>query len=194
MSENTVSAQERIEALTLEIQAKRNELNELRHSLPQEEVGEYTFAGIDGKEYQLTDLFGNKNDLIVIHNMGKSCPYCTLWADGFEGMREHLENRAALALVSPNSPEEVREFAGGRGWKFRAVSSAGNSFSSDMGYESEKGGQMPGISTFVRSEDGRIRRVATAPFGPGDDFCSAWHMFDLLAGGQDNWAPQFSYK
>ena len=44
-----------------------------------------------------------KRDLIVIHNMGASCPYCTLWADGFNGIYDHLADRAAFVALQPRS-------------------------------------------------------------------------------------------
>ena len=34
---------------------------------------------------RLSELFGEHDDLVIIHNMGASCRYCTLWADGFSG-------------------------------------------------------------------------------------------------------------
>ena len=62
------------------------------------------------------------------------------------------------------------------------VSHAGSTFAADMGYVSEKGGWMPGVSVF-RREAGVIARVSNTGFSPGDDFCTLWHFFDLLPGG-----------
>ncbi len=76
------------------------------------------------------------------------------------------------------------------------LSSRDSPFTTDMGFQEDVDGRtqvLPGISTFRRREDGRIVRVARAPFGPGDPFCGIWHMFDLLAGGGKDWAPKFSY-
>src|SRR6516162_6332847 len=39
--------------------------------------------------------FWRQEYLFVIHNMGAGCRNCTLWADGFNGMLRHIENRAA---------------------------------------------------------------------------------------------------
>src|SRR5262249_45707772 len=69
-----------------------------------EAVKDYTFQSAGGGSVRLSELFGDKADLFVIHNMGQSCPYCTLWADGFNGAYAHLSNRAALVLSSPDSP------------------------------------------------------------------------------------------
>jgi predicted dithiol-disulfide oxidoreductase (DUF899 family) len=55
----------------------------------------------------LSSLFGAHNDPIVVHNMGQSCRYCTMWADGFNGIYPHLANRAGFAPVSPD-PRRAR--------------------------------------------------------------------------------------
>lgn len=171
----------------------RKKVTELRRHMQPSQISDYSFKTPDGKTVALSDLFGDKNDLIIIHNMGKKCPYCTLWADGFNGVHQHLENRAGFAVVSPDPPEVVGEFAGGRGWKFRILSNDGGPFTKEMGYEGDRGEPHPGISTFRRETDGRIHRVTHAPFGPGDDFCSLWHMFDMLEGGSEGWQPRYEY-
>ena len=38
-----------------------------------------------------------------------------------------------------------------------------------------------------------VVRVSDAELGPGDDFCSVWHLFDLLPEGAAGWRPQFRY-
>ena len=128
--------------------------------------------------------------------MGASCPYCTLWADGFNGMLHHFENRAAVALVSPDTPEQQKAFAYSRGWSFRMISNGASDFTADMGYMREYKGKLglwPGFSTFHRDAEGNIHRIAHASFGPGDPFCGLWHMIGVLKDGAGNWQPQFSY-
>jgi predicted dithiol-disulfide oxidoreductase (DUF899 family) len=154
-------------------------------------VTDYPFATPAGQT-RLSALFGDKNDLFVIHNMGASCPYCTLWADGYNGIHAHLANRAAFVVCSPDAPDTQRRFAEGRGWRFPMVSHQGTDFAADMGYRSESGGWLPGVSVFRRDGD-RILRVADTGLGPGDDFCSLWHFFDLLPEGADGWKPRFNY-
>ena len=55
-----------------------------------------TIAGFEGREATLSSLFGDRGGLIVVHNMGRDCSYCTMWADGFTGLLPHLESRAAF--------------------------------------------------------------------------------------------------
>ncbi len=171
----------------------RKKINDLQRKLSHEVTEDYHFLDSEGNKVSLASLFGGKDDLIVVHNMGKGCAYCTLWADGFNGVYHHLENRASFAVVSPDEPEIMKNFAEGRGWKFMILSNAGGAFSRDMGYENDKGGPLPGMSTFHRDTDGNITRIAHAPFGPGDDFCAIWYMFDMLKDGQNGWQPKFDY-
>ena len=140
---------------------------------------------------RLSELFGDKDTLFVIHNMGTTCRYCTLWADGFNGVLPHLQSRAAFVVSSPDEPARQQQFANSRGWKFPMVSHQGTSFAGDMGYASERG-FAPGISVF-RKAGGRILRVSDTRMGPYDDFCSVYHFFDLIPGGAGDWAPQFKY-
>ncbi len=158
-----------------------------------EPVSDYTLTGPDGA-VPLSVLFGDRDDLIVIHNMGRGCAYCTLWADGFASALPHLESRAAFVVSSPDDPATQAAFAASRGWPFRMVSIQGSSFGRDMGFVTETGDYWPGFSTFHRRPDGSIVRVGKDFFGPGDTYCSVWHFFDLLQGGADGWEPRFAYQ
>jgi len=72
------------------------------------------------------------------------------------------------------------------------VCSLGDTFTQDMGFHGEDG-YWPGVSAFRRDEDGRMHRVAKSFFGPGDDFCAVWPLFDLLEGGVGDWEPKYRY-
>ena len=57
-----------------------------------------------------------------------------MWADGFNGVYEHLASRAAFVVASPNPVETQKQFAASRGWRFPMVSYEGSPFAEDMGY------------------------------------------------------------
>lgn len=156
------------------------------------EVRDYEFATAKGKR-ALSDLFGKRDELIMIHNMGRKCVYCTMWADGFNGVYDHLASRAAFAVSSPDAPAVQNEFAKSRNWRFPMVSHQGTSFATDMGYGSEEDGWQPGISIFRRDND-RILRLSDAGFHPLDDFNTVWHILDLFPEGRGAWSPKFSYR
>lgn len=177
-----------------ELLVLRERIAKLKQQVPRDEVSDYELTTTDGGKITLSKMFGDKNDLILIHNMGKGCRYCTLWADGFTGFVPHLTNRSAFVVTSPDKPEVVKEFSSSRNWNFPIYSAYGTTLFKDMGFESEKGDPWPGVTTFHRDEEGRIYRVSKASFGPGDDFCSIFHLFDLLDDGINGWEPQYSYE
>jgi len=185
------STAKKLESYRRQIAGLREKMRALQAAVEPEPVQDYEFATPDGTVW-LSRLFGRKDDLIVIHNMGSSCPYCTLLADGFNGLYDHLANRAAFALSSPDTPAVQTRFAESRGWRFPMVSHKGTSFAADMGYRSQDGGWLPGISVF-RREPTRILRVSDTGFCPGDNFCALWHIFDLLPDGAEGWQPKYCY-
>ena len=188
-----VSVLGKIKEIEAKILKEKIALSALRKKAPLEEISDYTFKAHDGTEVKLSDLFGRHKDLILIHNMGRGCPYCTMWADGFAGFTKHLENRAEFVVVSKDRVDMQREFYISRGWNFRMFSSHDSTFNRDLGFETEKGGQLPGVSAFYRDESGRIFRTGSSTFGPGDDFCAIWPLMDLLKAGADGWEPKFQY-
>ena len=102
-------------------------LNELRKSGAGDEIRNYAFATIDG-EVSLLDMFGDKATLLLIHNMGQGCRYCTLWADGFNGFLKHLESVMSVVLVSKDPPDLQRQFANSIDWRFRLASHDGGEY------------------------------------------------------------------
>jgi predicted dithiol-disulfide oxidoreductase (DUF899 family) len=188
---NYSESKNRLEALRGRIADLRKEMRNLQQSIEPQPVSDYSLTDADGHKVSLAQLFGDKDTLFVIHNMGAGCSYCTLWADGFNGIYDHLNDRAAFVVTSPDTPDKQREFAQGRGWRFPLLSHAGTRFAQDMGY-GEPGNWAPGISVFKRRGD-QIVRVSDTKLGPGDDFCSVWHFFDMIPEGSAGWRPKYNY-
>jgi predicted dithiol-disulfide oxidoreductase (DUF899 family) len=170
-----------------EIAGLRQKMRAAQASIEPEAVKDYEFS-VPGGTIRLSALFGDKDTLFVVHNMGAGCPYCTLWADGFSGVYDHLRQRAAFVVSSPDDPATQRKFADSRGWKFPMVSHQGTTFAADMGYRRDSGFR-PGVSVFKREGD-KLFRVADTSFAPGDDFCSVWHFFALIPEGDAGWRPK----
>lgn len=181
----------RLAAYRRQIADLQKQMRELREATEPEEVRDYELSNRAGP-VRLSELFGTKRDLILVHNMGMACAYCTLWADGYNGIYDHLSNRAAFVISSPDPPEAQERFKTSRGWRFPMVSHHGTSFAADMGFRSESGHFIPGLSVFQR-DGARVLRVSDAESRPGDAFCALWHVFDLLPGGAGDWAPRASY-
>ena len=85
---------EELAAAEKELLSVKERVAKLRASLA-ESVSDYTFQSLAG-DIQLSELFGRKEDLIVVHNMGKSCVYCTMWADGLNGLLPHLQDQTRV--------------------------------------------------------------------------------------------------
>ena len=166
------------------------QLNELRKSNTGDPVRNYTFTTAEG-ETTLLDLFGDKDKLLVIHNMGQGCRYCTLWGDGFNGFLPHLESALSVVLVSKDAPDVQRQFANARGWRFRLASHGGGDYISEQTVV-EGMDNMPGAVVYGRDGD-TITRMNACVFGPGDIFCSMWGLLGLAGMGEADWTPQFNY-
>lgn len=165
-------------------------LNELRKKNSGNEVPNYTFSTLDG-EVRLLDMFGENDRLLVIHNMGQGCRYCTLWADGFNGFLPHLESAMSVVLVSKDSPEVQRTFANSREWRFRLASHGGGDYIRDQTViEGEL--NMPGAVVYER-EGSRITRKNASVFGPGDLYCSIWNLLGMAGLSEAEWTPQYNY-
>jgi len=186
---NEISAEEKqkieneLKNIEQKIEEMRKKRIELNSKLAAMDLKDYTLRDRDGKDVKLSEMFGEKDHLILIHNMGKGCPYCTMWADGFKDTYKEIEKKASFVLVSPDKPEVHKEFAEAHGWNYRSYSANGTDFIFDMGYDFIKDGKhnyWPGVSVFHKDENGNIKRVAKDFFGPGDFYCNIWHFIDLL--------------
>ncbi len=126
----------------------------LRRELPTgEAVPDYVFregstdlddeAPQAGTDVRLSELFSTGKDaLIVVHLMyapedESACPMCTMWADGYNGIAQHLLDRVSLAVVARAEIGKFRRWGRGRGWRnLRLLSSLDNTFNADFAIES----------------------------------------------------------
>ena len=176
-----------LEKQIFELTAK---LNEFRKASAGDEVRDYEFSTIDGAT-SLLKMFGDKKQLLLIHNMGQGCRYCTLWADGFNGFLQHLESVMSVVLVSKDPPELQRQFANSRDWRFRLASHGGGKYISEQTVM-DGAENTPGAVVYERDGD-KITRKNSCIFGPGDIYCSMWGLLGLAGLGADNWTPQYAY-
>ena len=101
--------------------AKLNRL--LRESGPQE-VPDCTFTDSRG-EAALRELFGEREQLLAIRNLGQACRHCTLRANGFNRVLPRLEDAIAVVPVPKDPPGVQWSFASSRGWRLRPASRGG---------------------------------------------------------------------
>lgn len=178
------------EKLEREIAEKTQELLALWQAEPDVEVSDYSFR-IQGGEILLSELFGVHERLLMIHNMGQGCRYCTLWADGINGILGHLEDAMAVALVSKDEPDVQRRMALDRSWRFRMASHGGGRYMTEQCAVGEHA-NYPGAAVYHR-RNGKIIRYSRTSFGPGDLYSPLWHFLGLAGLGVSDWTPQYHY-
>jgi predicted dithiol-disulfide oxidoreductase (DUF899 family) len=183
-------AAEEIAQLETQIFELTQKLNALRKARPPEEIPNYTFTTLNGPN-TLLELFGDQQRLLVIHNMGQGCRFCTLWADGFNGLLSHLESAMAVVLVSRDDPQLQRRFANSRDWRFRLASHGGGDYIQEQSVV-PGAANMPGAVIYERQGE-KIYRKNACVFGPGDLYCSMWNLLALAGIGEAEWVPQFRY-
>jgi peroxiredoxin len=174
-----------IEELNRQLQETEQRLTELKRQWGAADVQDFVLQGPDGP-VRLSEAFAGHEYMVLIHNMGRNCPYCTLWADGFSSLARFIEEgvpggstRAAFVVISPDTPGAQQEFAQSRGWKFRMLSDQGAMLARELGYADQNGALWPGVSILKR-EAGQIHRVARDNFGPGDKYNAVFSFFQLI--------------
>jgi predicted dithiol-disulfide oxidoreductase (DUF899 family) len=184
MNNKIKKLEEQISALTVKLAKLRKKSTDRR------EVPNYSFQTATGTT-DLVSLFCGKDILFAIHNMGQGCRYCTLWADGLNGFLPHLEDKFSVVLLSKDPPEVQQRFAHSRGWRYRLASHGGGAYISEQSVV-PGGDNMPGLVCYVRDK-GKIFQKSSTVFGPGDLFCSIWHVLSLAGIGTEDWTPQYTY-
>ena len=186
---------------------QRERVAELRRQLPPDTVVQTDYALRDENgEVRLSALVGDRPLVLMQFMYGKAqtrpCPLCTLWADGYNGILGHLAQRVDFAVLIAGDVGSFSEYAKSRGWNQLRILSAGDStLKSDLGFETDDGGQMPGVSVFVRGDDASVRHFYSGgAFFGGDQFRGMdllspfWHFLDLTPEGRGDFMPSTLYK
>ena len=112
----------------------RDQISAARRDLPWVKVEKsYVFDTASGKQ-SLADLFDGRSQLIVYHFMfgpdwGAGCPHCSHWADSFNPIIVHLNQRDVTMIAVSRAPyEKLSAYRKRMGWNFKWVSSYGNDF------------------------------------------------------------------
>ncbi len=115
----------------------RDELSQQRRELPWAKVDkEYVFDGPNGKE-TLANLFDKRSQLIIYHFMfspewDEGCPHCSHWADNFNGVIVHLNQRDVTMVAVSRAPySKLAAYHKRMGWSFKWLSS----FESDIRFQ-----------------------------------------------------------
>lgn len=201
------SALAEVRTAELELMKQRERVAELRRAVPPSAPSiDYEFErSIDGRaeSVRLSELFtGPDRTLVVYHFMfGKqqsaACPMCSMWADGWNAITDHLARRIDFVVAASAPVSEWTALAQARGWNnLRLVSAEPSSFKLDIGGEDADGNQWPFISVWTLDDDGRPmqRYGGSAGFDAdhwrGLDLLSpVWHFLDLTPEGRGDFMP-----
>jgi predicted dithiol-disulfide oxidoreductase (DUF899 family) len=179
-----------IRQLEKEIWEQTVRLEMLRKNNKATKVKNYQLQTLGGKT-SLMDCFAGKDKMLVIHNMGQNCRWCTAWGDIINAALPYLESEFSVVLVSGDLPQAQRTFALSRHWDFRMVSHSNNEYISEQSIISgEK--NIPGIVCYERSGENILLKNASA-FYPGDAFNPIFHLLSVGGIGLKEFKPQFNY-
>jgi predicted dithiol-disulfide oxidoreductase (DUF899 family) len=206
--EEWTAARKRFLAKERELTHLRDQLSRERRELPWERVEKkYVFESENGRE-TLADLFGKNSQLMVYHFMYDpdweiGCPSCSFWADNFNGIIAHLNQRDVSMVAISRAPlQKLQAQARRFGWTFKWVSSFGSDFNFDYsvsfspealardeafynyGAERVKGSERPGISAFFKDGDHVFHTYSTYARGI-DMMNNAYNYLDLAPKGRD---------
>lgn len=184
----------------------RDALSAARRELPWTKVPDYAFEGAEGK-VKFEALFKGNSQLIVYHFMlapgdGEGCKSCSFWADTFNGFGIHLAHRDTTMVAVSRAPyAEIAAYKARMGWSFDWYSSNGSEFNYDFGvsFRAKEGDkvaynfdvwdfvsdELPGVSVFVKGEDGSIYRTYSAYSRGIDILNGAYNYLDLAPKGRD---------
>jgi len=193
----------------------RDQLSQERRNLPWIAVDkEYLFEGPKGKE-TLSELFDGRSQLIVYHFMfhpswDAGCSSCSFWADNFNGIIVHLNERDVTMIAVSRAPyNKLASYEKRLGWNFKWVSSYNTDFNFDYNISfrpeeiAKKEGmynftiqdphspEREGVSVFYKDPEGRIFHTYSA-YARGIDMLNvAYHYLDLVPKGRDEASKEF---
>jgi len=202
---------EREKAFTRE----RDALSAARRALPWVKLEtDYLFDSSSGP-VRLSELFDDRSQLIVYHFMfhpdwDVGCKSCSFWADNFENIIIHLNQRdVSMIAVSRAQIDKIEAFRKRMGWHFRWVSSLHNDFNRDFavsftpeelaadannynfGTSRFGGPEAPGLSVFFKDANGSLYHTYSCYARGLDMLNGAYHHLDVTPKGRDE--AQLSY-
>ncbi len=187
----------------------RDQLSRARQDLPWEAVTKaYVFEGPEGRA-TLGQLFDGRSQLIVYHFMfdpdwDTGCKSCSFWADNFNGIVPHLNQRDVTFIAISRAPlPKLQAFTKRMGWNFKWMSSFGSDFNYDydVSFKPEdlasgravynyainkmKMPELVGISVFFKDDNGEIFHTYSCYARGVDMLNTAYHYLDLTPKGRD---------
>ena len=166
-----------------EFTALRDQLSQQRRDLPWVAVNkEYVFEGRNGKQ-TLSELFNGRSQLIVYHfifdpSWDEGCLHCSFWADNFNGIIVHLNQRDVTMIAISRAPyNKLAAYQKRMGWDFNWLSSYDTDFNFDYHVsftpeelfknevyynyvaQASPSSELQGVSAFFKDSSGRVSHL-----------------------------------
>jgi predicted dithiol-disulfide oxidoreductase (DUF899 family) len=187
---------------------QRDELSRQRRALPWVRIDKaYAFDGPNGRE-TLPALFDGRHQLVVYHFMFSpdwetGCKSCSFWADNFDGIVAHLNQRDVTFVAISRAPlPKLQAFATRMGWRFKWMSSSPCDFNFDFqvsftpqdlagevtynfAMHKTSMSDLPGISVFYKDAEGTVFHTYSCYARGLDMLNAAYQVLDLVPKGRD---------
>lgn len=208
---------EKRRALLVEEKAMTRQLDDLarqRRELPWVRLDKgYVFETSQGSR-NLAELFQGRAQLAIYHFMmgpdwAEGCQSCSFWADGFNGIGEHLAARDTSFVAISRAPlDAINAYRTRMGWSFEWVSSLNTDFNMDFGvsfpdgysgdasynvrHVDESMEEVHGLSVLTRDVSGDIFHTYSTFARGADIFNAAYQILDLTPTGRGEAELDFS--
>lgn len=208
-SEKWLAARKRLLVKEKALTRLADKLARERRALPWEAVTkDYVFEGPNGTE-TLSQLFDGRSQLVVYHFMfgpdwDAGCPHCSRWADNFNGIIVHLNQRDVTMVAVSRAPyAKLAAYRQRMGWGFKWVSSFGTDFNFDFHVsftpeemkrkkafynfklQNPDAPEREGVSVFTKDAKGRIFRTYST-FARGIELLNLDYKYlDVVPKGRD---------
>ena len=129
--------------------------------LKEDYVLQWANDGKVGKSVKFTELFGDKNTLLLYSfmygpNWDNPCPSCTSLMDGFDRTWYQVSQDAAFVAIAKAPAEKINAWAKKRGWsQIPLVSGYESQFQADYKCQDSDDMQLPVMHVF-RKQDGKV--------------------------------------
>jgi len=162
--------------------------------LKEDYVFQYANDGKVGKPTKFSELFGDKNSLLLYSWMfgpgwDKPCPSCTSLMDGFDRTWYSVAQNAAFAAIAKAPAERINAWAKERGWsQIPLVSGSQSSYQADYKCQGETDDmQLPVMHVFTK-RDGKIFHFwgTETTMNHVDTVWPYWNLMDFTPEGRPN--------
>ena len=208
-SEKWLAARKKLLAKEKQLTRLADKVSKERRALPWEAVTKnYVFEGPNGSE-TLAQLFDGRSQLVVYHFMfgpdwPAGCPHCSRWADNFNGIIVHLNQRDVTMVAVSRAPyPKLAAYRQRMGWSFKWVSSFGSDFNFDFNVsftpeemakkkafynykmQNPDAPEREGVSVFARDARGNVYRTYST-FARGIEALNLdYRYLDVVPKGRD---------